>query len=78
MKRIVAGATGLIGTELVKYWLRDSHVVTVIGRNKEKINKQFQGKVEALEWDELKPENFEDAEVTVNLAGTGIADKRWS
>lgn len=78
MKRIVAGATGLIGTELVNHWLRDGHAVIVIGRNKAKIENQFQGKVEALKWDELKPDNFKDAEVAVNLSGAGIADKRWS
>lgn len=78
LKRIVAGATGLIGTELVNHWLRDGHTVIVIGRNKEKIRKQFQGKVEALEWNALKPDYFKNAEIVVNLAGEGIADKRWS
>lgn len=78
MSRIVAGATGLIGTQLVNHWLNQGHSVIVIGRSKEKIQKIFQNRVTAIEWEELEPEIFKQAELIVNLSGAGIAEKRWS
>ena len=78
MHRIIIGATGLIGSHLVNHWLTQGHTVTVIGRSTEKIHKKFQNRVNAVELKSLKPEIFHQAEVVVNLAGAGIAEKRWS
>lgn len=78
MHRIIAGGTGLIGSKLVNHWLMQGHTVTVIGRSTEKIRKMFQNRVNAIELRSLKPEIFHQAEVVVNLAGAGIAEKRWS
>lgn len=78
MQRIVAGATGLIGTQLVNHWLNEGYAVIVIGRSKEKIQKIFQDRVTPIEWNELQPEIFKNVEIVVNLAGAGIAEKRWS
>lgn len=78
MHRIVAGGTGLIGSTLINHWLMQGHTVTVIGRSTEKIRKMFQNRVNSIELRSLKPDLFHHAEVVVNLAGAGIADKRWS
>ncbi|MBT8506750.1 hypothetical protein B1F79_04800 [Coxiella-like endosymbiont of Rhipicephalus sanguineus] len=34
--------------------------------------------MEAIEWPALRAEELEAADLIVNPAGTGIADKRWS
>jgi len=78
MHRIIIGGTGLIGSQLVNHWLMQGHKVTVIGRSTEIIRKIFQDRVNALELKSLQPEIFRQAEVVVNLAGAGIAEKRWS
>ena len=78
MHRIIAGGTGLIGTELIHHWLAQGHQVTIISRSTEKVRKIFQNRVNAVDIDSLKPELFHQADVVVNLAGAGIADKRWS
>ena len=78
MHRIIAGATGLVGNKLVAHWLDQKHKITVIGRNKKKMFSQFDNRVQVVEWPDVTPELFADAEVVVNLAGAGIAEKRWS
>ncbi len=78
MYRIIAGATGLIGAQLVKRWLAQGHAITVIGRDQEKIHRVLGDRVRAMTWDRLTPELFRDAQVVVNLAGAGIAEQRWS
>lgn len=78
MRRIIAGATGLIGSELVKLWLSQNIDIAVIGRNKQKIINHFGNKVSAYEWHELSKDILKDAELVINLAGANIGDKRWS
>lgn len=78
MQRIVVGGTGLVGTALVNHWLTQGHAVTVVGRSKEKIAQLFKNQIIALEWNDLSSILFRKAEVVVNLAGAGIADKRWT
>ncbi len=78
MKRIIAGATGLIGSKLANHWLNQGHEITIIGRSRQSINKTFQNRVQAIEWNELNPELFRNSEAVVNLAGASIGDKRWS
>lgn len=78
MQRIITGATGLIGSELVKYWLNQNIEITVIGRDKQKIIKQFGASVKACEWQELSINTISNAELIVNLAGANIGDKLWS
>ncbi len=78
MHRIITGATGLVGTALTEHWLTQQCKITAIGRSKQKIIAQFGPRVNALSWDEVTPAILQDAEVVVNLAGVGIADKRWT
>jgi uncharacterized protein (TIGR01777 family) len=75
---IIAGGTGFIGRQLAQHWLAQGHVVAIIGRSKKAIYEIYQNRVEALEWGALKAENLQEAAVVVNLAGSGIADKRWT
>jgi len=78
MRMIIAGGTGLIGTKLARHWLAQGHTVSIIGRSKKHIYEIYQDRVEALEWRALEAKNFKEAAVVINLAGSGIADKRWT
>lgn len=78
MRRIIGGATGLIGQEIVKAWLSEGHEVIVVGRSKQHINKLFSEKVTAITWTELTTNILNSAELILNLAGANIGDKRWT
>jgi uncharacterized protein (TIGR01777 family) len=75
---VITGATGLIGSHLVKHWLNQKHEVSVIGRTNEHIEKQYGHSVRALTWDKLTSDDLKPANVVVNLAGAGIGDKSWN
>lgn len=78
MKILITGATGLIGNALVKKLLFKGYQVTILSRNK---NAYLPG-VDSYFWDpskqEIAHESIGTADAIINLAGAGIADKRWS
>ena len=78
MRMIIAGGTGLIGTKLALHWLSQGCAVSIIGRSKKHIYEIYQNRVEAIEWGALEAKNLRGAAIVVNLAGAGIADKRWT
>lgn len=78
MRRIITGATGLIGQRLVERWLKQGHELIVIGRSKAKIAQVFGERVKALSWDTLLPSDFDHVDVVVNLAGASVGAKRWT
>ncbi|MGW6014395.1 TIGR01777 family oxidoreductase [Streptomyces sp. NPDC055210] len=71
----VAGASGLIGTALVRSLTADGHEVVRLVRRTPRSDDE-------VEWDPER--SYVDAvglsgcDVVVNLAGAGIADRRWS
>jgi len=85
---LVTGGSGFIGTELIKQLLLENHEVTVLTRDEVKTANHFASlmktekqknysKVKTINsLDLLKPEISFD--VVINLAGQGIADKRWT
>lgn len=77
MHFIIAGGTGLIGRQLVAYWLSQGHEITVLGRDKARIEKQFAGRVNALTWNELTPDAICGVAGIVNLTGANLGEKRW-
>lgn len=83
---LITGGSGFIGTELVKQLLHDDQDVTVLSRDCVKTANHFvavmadegyPNKVRCVDNLELlNPEISFD--VVINLAGQGIADKRWT
>lgn len=71
MKVLVTGGTGLIGRTLVKDLLSDDHEVTVLTR-------QSLASCGQLHYIQTLSDIPEDLDVVINLAGAGLADKRWS
>jgi uncharacterized protein len=75
MRVVVAGSTGLIGTALVHSLERDGHTVVRLVRRAPRAPGE-------VSWDPAAPPAdagpLDGADVVVNLAGAGIADRRWS
>jgi uncharacterized protein (TIGR01777 family) len=80
---LITGGTGLVGTALSSLLLAQGHQVILMGRKKP-------GSVESLAgpgvryaiWDTdnqtIEEEAIKQADYIIQLAGAGIADKRWS
>ena len=76
LKRVVvAGGTGLVGLPLVRSLAKQGTQVTVLSRNPAKLN--LPAGATAHGWDDL-PALLEGVDAVINLAGEGIADKRWT
>lgn len=87
---LITGGSGFIGTALIKELLLENHDVTVLTRSEVKTAQYFESiianeredyqsktKVTTINsLDNLNPEKSFD--IVINLAGQGIADKRWS
>lgn len=75
-KILIAGGSGLIGTNLTSRLLELGYVVAHLGRTPSDWN------VKTFGWDPEKGTYDEaalnDVEVVINLAGAGVADKRWT
>ncbi len=78
MNIIIAGGTGFIGRNLVTKFLERGMNIAVVGRDKNKIKKIYESRVEALEWLDLSSQKLSYYDVVINLAGQDISKKRWS
>ena len=80
MRIIITGGTGLIGTALSKKLLEDDHEVIILSRNPTASRVPNGARVE--KWDAKTSDGWGSLinadTAIVNLAGAGIADKRWS
>ncbi|HJV48798.1 MAG TPA: TIGR01777 family oxidoreductase [Geothrix sp.] len=72
---VVAGGTGLVGRALVKALLERGSRVIVLTRNPGLPT--LPPGATAHGWEDL-PTLLEEADAVINLAGEGIADRRWS
>ena len=76
LKRVVvAGGTGLVGNPLVRALLTEGCQVTVLTRNPRTAS--LQAGATAHAWGDLATV-LEGADAVLNLAGEGIADRRWT
>ena len=75
MTIVVAGGSGFLGSALVDGWRADGHRVLVLTRRPQR--------ADDVAWsaggsDTAWTAAIENADAVVNLAGEGIADKRWT
>ena len=71
MKVFVTGGTGLIGRALVKRLVVDGHEITVLTR-------QSLDSTEAVTYINTTNDLNARQDIVINLAGAGLADRRWS
>jgi uncharacterized protein (TIGR01777 family) len=74
MKIVVAGGSGFLGRRLVGACRGDSHDVTVLTRHPHNANEVLWTPGTVGRWAGV----LERADAVINLAGEGIADKRWT
>lgn len=75
MHILITGGSGFLGTALIQCLLQDQHSITVTSRHPE----QFPLSHALLTVTTLKKlESIGYADIVINLAGAGIADKRWT
>ena len=72
---LITGGSGFIGSHLIEHWLEEDHNIQVLTRQPGKLIHRWQGRVAAQD-DFHKMTGPIDW--VINLAGEGIADKRWS
>ncbi len=74
---LIAGGSGLIGTRLTEY-LPDNYQFHVLSRSKRKST----DRIKYFTWDTesrtMDMAAWENVSVVINMAGAGIADKRWT
>ncbi len=80
MKILLSGATGFIGKSLINELLKTGHDLILLTRNPSKIIQR--PSLSVLPWDgestKLWGHSADGVDAVINLAGEGIADKRWS
>ncbi|MDF1763423.1 MAG: TIGR01777 family oxidoreductase [Oleibacter sp.] len=75
-KRIfITGGTGFIGSKLIDQWIDQGHVVTVLTRQPVKARARWSKPVTAISDLNAATERYD---WLINLAGEGIAEKRWT
>lgn len=81
-KVILTGATGLIGSNLIKDLLKSNYNVIAIVRDINKSKDRFPSKVELIQWDfkskNINLEILENSSSIIHLAGAGVFSKRWN
>jgi hypothetical protein len=78
---LIAGATGLIGRALTKSLINEGYNVMVLTRFPKVVDNEFPEKVNYIEWNGIFTtwlvREVEKSIAVINLAGEGIANKRW-
>jgi uncharacterized protein (TIGR01777 family) len=77
MNILIAGASGFIGHALVRS-LKIDHHITVLGRNKPTLQREFSNAATCCTWDELYQLDAKQFDAIINLCGFNIASSRWN
>jgi uncharacterized protein (TIGR01777 family) len=71
---LIAGGTGFIGTNLSRHFQEAGHTVYILSRKPKRKNQIYWNAHEK----KIEGKHLEKIEIIINLAGAGIADKRWT
>ena len=74
---LIAGGSGLVGTHLSQMLQAAGHKVLHLSR-KRNLNAKFPAYAWDLEKKSIEQEAVDKADFIINLAGAGVADKRWT
>ena len=75
---LICGASGFVGKSLIPALLQERYTVSVLGRDKSKLQKTFRHDVTYYTWDELNTIAPDEFTAVINLAGENIAAGRWT
>jgi uncharacterized protein (TIGR01777 family) len=81
MKVVVTGATGFVGTPLVRELIAAGHSVVALTRDVDRASKRLPARCRVLAWspaEGVDPNLLRGTDAIVHLAGEGIADERWT
>jgi hypothetical protein len=78
MKILITGATGLIGSYLVKALTARRDEVFIVTRNSRLAGGVFPGVKNFIEWDNLDSLKNVKINAVINLAGMNLDEKRWN
>jgi uncharacterized protein (TIGR01777 family) len=82
MHVLITGGAGLIGQALIDLLLAAGHEVTVLSRNPERHASHVPPNVRLAQWDATTSAGWgslvEESDAIINLAGEGLADRRWT
>ncbi|MGD0947732.1 MAG: TIGR01777 family oxidoreductase [Candidatus Binatia bacterium] len=81
MRILITGATGFIGSHLVRRLLAGGHTVVALTRNVESARRLLPVRCECRAWDPGSGPQAADLQgvgAVVHLAGEGILDRRWT
>lgn len=77
---LITGGTGLVGKRLTAMLVSKGYTVTILTRSKQNISSN--AAITYSLWDAEKQiinaNDFANADAIINLAGAGVADKRWT
>ncbi|MEZ5691372.1 MAG: TIGR01777 family oxidoreductase [Rickettsiales bacterium] len=74
---LITGATGFIGTALVRKFIEEGNDVIALSRDKEKVTYKFGPHVTAID-DLVSIKNSDKIDVVINLAGEALAGGLWT
>ncbi|MDJ0752479.1 MAG: TIGR01777 family oxidoreductase [Ardenticatenaceae bacterium] len=81
MRVLITGGSGLIGRALTPYLTAKNYEVIILSRHPQRVKGLPEG-ASAVEWDGKSADGWghlaDGAKAIINLAGAGIADKRWT
>lgn len=78
MKILITGATGLIGSRLVKAFTARGDEVFIVTRNVKSARLIFGAVNSFVEWRDIDSLKDEKIDVFINLAGMNLDEKRWN
>lgn len=77
MNILIAGASGVIGQELI-HGMYHEHHFTVLGRHKDSLRQVFHNGTISVSWSELDTLDAKQFDAVINLCGVNIAASRWT
>ncbi|MCK6605330.1 MAG: TIGR01777 family oxidoreductase [Ignavibacteriaceae bacterium] len=82
MNVLISGATGVVGSEIVKLLLSNGHKVFILTRDEAKSRRKFPDASGHIFFNyrsaSLLTSVMEETDAVIHLAGAGIADGRWT